>query len=195
MQPKTALLLDIPDPYYKDLILALDAEGYRLLSNRSLDIISAPQSNEEHLVVPANIRKLQEWLDSHPVSIDCMISATSIAIQIPPDNPITYPPYHLYETILKGMYERGYGRIVNLYEGPGSATGMSMPQLKTIAARYEELLKDQNILFNSVNIGTKKNLSPEQQEEISRQRMETILWLATTEAHEPRLEFFRGYQD
>jgi len=194
MQPKTALLLDIPDPYYKDLIQALDAGGYRVLSNRGLEP-SGPQGDEDHQVVPTNIRKLQEWLDSHPITIDCMISAASIAIQIPPDDPITYPPYHLYETILKGMHERGYGRIVNLYEGPGSAAGMSMPQLKTIAARYEVLLKDQNILFNSINIGTKNNLPPEQQEDISRQRMETILWLATTEAQEPRVEFFRGYQD
>jgi hypothetical protein len=194
MEPKTALLLDISDPYHRDLIQALDARGYKLLSNRSPDT-SGPQDDTPYQVVPADIRKLQEWLDRNPTSIDCMISAASIAIQMPPDDPIAYPPYHLYETIMKGMHERGYGRIVNLYEGPGSSAGMSMPQLKMIAARYEALLKGQNILFNSVNIGSKNELAPERQKDISRQRLETILWLATTEAHEPRLEFFRGYQD
>ena len=191
---KTALLLDIPDPYHQALFQALDARGYQILTNRSLDP-SGPQDNKLQQLIPSDIRKLQEWLDRNQTIIDCMISAASLAIQIPPDDPITYPPYHLYETILKTMNERGYGRIVNLYEGPGSKAGMSMPQLKAIAARCEPLLKDQNILFNSVNIDNRNDLPPDRKEDIYAQRLETILWLATTGEQEPSLEFFRGYHD
>lgn len=194
MPARTALLLDIPDPYHQALYQDLDKRGYKILTNRSLNT-TVQQDDQPQLLIPTDIRKLQEWLDKNPAVIDCMISAASLAIQIPPDDPVTYPPYHLYETILKVMNERGYGRIVNLYEGPGSKTGMSMPQLKAIASRYEALLRAQNILFNSVNIDNKHDLPPDRQEDIYGQRLETILWLATTAEHEPTLEFFRGYRD
>jgi hypothetical protein len=192
MTARTALLLDIPDSYRKDLIHALKTKGYRLLLTDRNDERD-PQLSDHDIQLPADIRKVQDWLDNSLVDIDCMITAASMALEIPPAEPITYPPYHLYETILKGMHKRGFGRIVNLYTGPGSTTGLSMPQLKSIAARYDALIRDTNILFNSVNIACPRNLSPDEEADITRQRLETILWLATTEDEEPRLEFFRGY--
>lgn len=192
MTHKTALLLHIPQDLLLPLMEALRAQGYRLL-------VANPEGGDalqlavEDETVPADARLLQDWLDGHTQPIDCLITAASMAVQIPPASPVYYPPYHLYEYILKAMNARGHGRVVNLYEGPGSARGLSLPQLETVAARFDELISGADILFNSVNIEHPKGASLEQSNDMLTQRLETITWLATTEEPRPQMQFFRGY--
>ena len=193
MSNKTALLLQVPEPYNTDLIHGLKNEGYQLIIANESEPLAVTDSQDIQLQM--DTRALQKWIEDNKVTIDCWITASSITLEMPRTNPIAYPPYHLYETILKGMNQHHYGRVVNLYEGPGSAHGLSMPQINTIAARYQSLIKDADILFNSVNIESLPGLTQEQALQVQEQRVDTIRWLATTEEHRPQLQFFRGHEE
>lgn len=194
MTQKTALLVHIPHDILAPLMESLRTQGYRLLVT-NLNGGDALQLVDGDEGVPTDARLLQDWLDGHTHTIDCMVTAASMAMEIPPARPVFYPPYHLYEFILKSMNAQGRGRIVNLYEGPGSSRGLSLPQLETVAARFDELITGSDILFNSVNIEHPQGMTPEQSKDILTQRLETIIWLATTEEPRPQMQFFRGYAD
>jgi len=190
---KTALLLQVPEPYCKALINRLKNEGYQLIIADEAEPFAVTDSQVIQLRM--DTRELQKWIEENEVTIDCWITASSLTLEMPQTNPVAYPPYHLYETILKGMHQHHYGRLVNLYEGPGSTHGLSMPQINTIAARHQSLIKGVDILFNSVNIESLPGLTQEQALQIQEKRADTILWLATTDENTPQLQFFRGYEE
>jgi hypothetical protein len=193
MANKTALLLQVPETYSTGLINGLRNEGYQLIIANDAEPLEV--TNSQDIQLQMDTRALQKWIEENDVVIDCLITASSLTLEMPRTNPVAYPPYHLYETILKGMNQHDYGRVVNLYEGPGSALGLSMPQINTIAARYQSLINNANLLFNSVNIESLPGLTQGQALQIQEQRVDTILWLATTDESTPQLQFFRGYEE
>lgn len=195
MAHKTALLLQVPEPYYTGLANGLRNKGYQLIIANEAKTEPEITTETEDIQLNMDARSLQKWIEENDVVIDCLISASSITLEMPQSKTVAYPPYHLYDTILKGMNHHNYGRVVNLYEGPGSAYGLSMHQINTISARYQSLINGANLLFNSVNIESLPGLTQEQTLDIQEQRVDTILWLATTEENTPQLQFFRGYED
>jgi len=193
MAHKTALLLQVPEPYCTGLINALRNKGYQLIVAHEAETLE--QAAPQDIQLQMDTRALQKWIEDNAKTIDCWITASSLSLEMPQAKTVAYPPYHLYETILRGMNQHHYGRVVNLYEGPGSVHGLSMPQINTIAARYQSLIKGGDILFNSVNIESLPGLTQEQALQVQEQRVDTILWLATTDEHQPRLHFFRGHEE
>ncbi len=191
MPHKTALLVQVPTPFLSGLTDLLKEKDYRLIivNEASPELSLGPDDT----LLNMDPRGLQTWLKDHDQAIDCWITAASISLEMPSARPVTYPPYPLYEHILTRMQQYHHGRVVNLYQGPGSAQGLSMHQINTIAARNQSLMQGQDILFNSVNIEPLNGLTQDQERAIYQQRLETILWLATTEDSRPHLEFFRGY--
>jgi hypothetical protein len=191
MAHKTALLVQVPALFLTGLVGLLKEKDYQLIIVN--DVSPELSLGPEDTLLNTDTRGLQTWLEDHDLAIDCWITAASITLEMPSARPVTYPPYPLYEHILTRMQQHHHGRVVNLYHGPGSAQGLSMHQINTIAARNQSLMQGQDILFNSVNIEPLSGLTQDQERSIHDQRLETILWLATTEDSRPHLEFFRGY--
>jgi hypothetical protein len=187
MTARTALLLHI-DPEYRD---ALNHE----LSRRDYQVLEVcrPEETGAHCI-NLDTKSLSDWVSNQAPNIDCLVTSASLPIQVPPDQDINYPPYDIYERLLTQMHERNYGRVVNLFYGPESAQGLSVHQLKTIENRYDALFDNGDILFNSVNIGPVETSSPVEAERIFQERVDTIVWLATTERRYPHKQFFRGYE-
>jgi hypothetical protein len=192
MPSRTALLLHL-EPEYRDALSdALEQRDYQVIM-ACLPTQRCPEQSP-HTCIQLDTIELLEWIKTQAPDADCLITSSNLPIQVPPGKNVNYPPYDAYERIITRMNEQGYGRIVNLFYGPGSSQGLSMHQLQTIANRYDALFDHSDILFNSVNIGPVETNAPDEDERIFRERLETIIWLATTDNTSPDKQFFRGYE-
>ena len=192
MTPPSALLLHLEPEYRDALSEELSKQGYQVIQVR-LPEQECP-GDTPYNCVSLDSRKLLDWIRDNTQDVHCLITSSCLPMQLPPAQNINYPPYDLYEYLLSRMQQQNYGRVVNLFYGPGSTKGLSLHQLQTIENRYDHLFDNCDILFNSVNIGNVETSSPDESERIFRERLETTLWLATTEKGFPHKQFFRGYE-
>jgi len=192
MTSPSALLLHLAPEYHDALSQELSNQGYQVTQVR-LPEQECPD-DKTYDCISLDSRQLLDWIRNEDLDVHCLITSSCLPMQLPPAQNINYPPYDLYEYLLSRMQQQDYGRVVNLFYGPGSSKGLSLHQLQTIENRYDHLFDHRDILFNSVNIGSVETSSPEEAERIFRERIETILWLATTEKDFPHRQFFRGYE-
>jgi hypothetical protein len=192
MTSRSALLIHLEPEYRDALTQALSDQGY-LVTQVRLPEQECPDDTT-YDCISLDSRQVLDRVRDETRDVHCMITSSCLPMQLPPAQNINYPPYDLYEYLLSRMRQQDYGRVVNLFYGPGSRKGLSLHQLQTIENRYDHLFDKRNILFNSVNIGAVETSSPEESERIFRERLETILWLATTDKDFPHKQFFRGYE-
>ena len=162
---------------------------------------------------PTQIDQLMDHIDSAYARLDVLVNAMAVLAELPglgarnrPQGSadarglMAYPPYRLYDAVIERMRRHGYGRIVNLYggmdaEGVRDPKSLTQPSLRALAEHLAETLRETDIRFNSVSTSLPVGAPGEERARILRERLETILWLATLAGERPNRQFFRGYAD
>lgn len=179
-------------------------EAFALLQTPPIHCISLQQVNDEKQI-NALIKNTREQYKR----IDILINAGAVLASLPSFGAkksqtdtalLAYPPYALYRAVLTLMQTQSYGRIVNAYggintQGERRSGTLSLPSLRSLGEDLLASTQDADILFNSVNIAPPEAVNETEHTRIAKERIDTLVWLATVAADGPQQEFFRGYTD
>lgn len=115
-----------------------------------------------------------------------------------------YGPFRLCQMLIPMMWERNYGRVVNVSSGMGQLTNMnggypayrtSKTAINAITRIFTDELVNSNVLVNSVCPGwVRTEMGGMNATRSVQEGADTIVWLATLPDDGPRGSFFRDRQ-